>query len=262
MVLIPGGEFTMGTDLTDRGNNALRLGLVKPWFADEFPEHRVYTKDFYIDRYEVTNREYYIFCQGTDHHPPRIWGGPKYPEGMGNYPVTFVNFFDAAAYAEWAGKRLPTEAEWEKAARGPRGFLYPWGNDFDREAANVSLSPKTKHGQGLHPAGSFPKGKSPYGLYDMIGNVWEWVWDYYLPYPGNNNPSADYGKKYVVVRGLSYLGVGHFSSKDYKKVVALKARASYREKLTPFARKKDVGFRCVKDRVPWFNQESTPKQAT
>ena len=96
------------------------------------------------------------------------------------------------------------------------------------------------------PVGSFPEGASPYEAQDMIGNVWEWVWSYYLPYPESEYKSELYEKKFVVVRGLSYLSVGHFPKKEYRKVVALKARASYREKLSPLSRKIDVGFRCAK----------------
>jgi formylglycine-generating enzyme required for sulfatase activity len=260
MVLIPSGEFTMGTDAVDKKNHALSVGLTKPWFADESPERRVDTQSFYIDKYEVTNRQYYIFCQATDHMPPRFWGGQKYPEGKGDLPVTNVTFYDAAAFAEWAGKRLPTETEWEKAARGPIGNIFPWGNNFNWDAANISHTSRKKIGHQLKPVGSFPEGVSSYGVHDMIGNAWEWVWDYYLPYPNNEYQSKDFGKKYIVVRGLSYLGVGHFPKKSYKKVVALKARASYREKLNPFSRKKDVGFRCAKDKAPLFKKSADKKR--
>ncbi len=260
MILIPSGEFTMGTDLVDKKNHALGVGLTKPWFADESPERRVDTQAFYIDKFEVTNRQYYIFCQATDHKPPRFWGGPKYREGMGDLPVTYVNFYDAAAFAQWAGKRLPTETEWEKAARGPIGNIFPWGNNFNWDLANISHSARKKIGQRLQPVGSFPAGVSSYGVHDMVGNAWEWVWDYYLPYPDSKYQSKDFGKKHIVVRGLSYLGVGHFPKKSYKKVVALKARASYREKLNPFARKKDVGFRCAKDKAPLFKKSAAKKK--
>ena len=249
----------MGTDAVDREQHALSLGLQKPWYSDEGPAHRVYLKDFYIDKYEVTNRKYYIFCQATDHKPPRFWGGLKYPEGEDFLPVHNVTFYDASAYAEWVGKRLPTEAEWEKAARGLDHYIYPWGNEFNPGAANVSRAGKSKSKHKLRPVGSFPQGISFYGAHDMIGNVWEWVWDYYLPYPKNKYEAAGYGKKKIVVRGLSYLGVGHFPKKDYQKVVALMARASYREKLSPLARNKDVGFRCVKDKLSlyqrWFGKK-------
>ena len=248
MVLIPSGEFTIGTDQMDEENQALGLGLNKPWFADESPERRIDIPDFYIDRYEVTNLEYYIFCQANDHKPPRHWRGQKFLEGQDHLPVTGVNYFDASAYAKWVGKRLPNEKEWEKAARGRAGFIYPWGDDFISGVANLSLSPRTKKGQGLKRVGSFPKSASPYGVQDMVGNAWEWVWEYYAPYPENKFKTPAYEKKEVVVRGLSYMGVGHFSKKDFLKVVELKARASYREHLNPLARKIDVGFRCAKDR--------------
>ena len=254
MALVSGGKFLMGTDAVDREGHALGLGLGKPWYADESPAFKLYLKDFYIDKYEVTNRQYYIFCQATDHKPPRTWGGPRFPQGTGNHPVSHVNFYDAAAYAKWAGKRLPTEAEWEKAARGPDYYIYPWGNEFDFSAANVSPSPKKKHGHGLKPVGSFPLGVGFYGTYDMIGNVWEWVWDYYLPYPNNSHTWKEEEAKLLIVRGMSYLGVGHFPEKEYRKVIALKSRASYREPLNPLARKDDVGFRCAKDKPTLYEK--------
>ena len=251
MVEIPAGYFQMGTGETDTEGHALSMGFEKPWYADESPQREVYQNAFYIDEYEVTNRQYYIFCQATDCKPPLGWHGQKYPEGQDDLPVTGVSFFDATAYAQWVGKRLPTEQEWEKAARGPGGSLYPWGDEMRFSAANVSRSSKKKKGQGLKPVGSHPSGASYYGVHDMIGNVWEWVWDYYQPYPKNQFKSDDYGKNYVVVRGLSHVGVGHFPKGQYKKVVALKARASYREKLHPLTRKSDVGFRCAKDQDPF-----------
>lgn len=254
MVLIPSGEFTIGTNQVDEKNHALSLGLNKPWFADESPERRTNIPDYYIDRFEVTNLQYFVFCQATDHKPPRYWKGQKFPEGMDHLPVTEVNYFDANAYAKWAGKRLPNELEWEKAARGRAGFIYPWGDDFISGLANLSLSPRKKAGQGLKPIGSFPKSASPYGVEDMVGNAWEWVWEYYEPYPDNKFESPAYQNKQIVVRGLSHMGVGHFSKQDYLKVVELKARASYREHLSPLARKKDVGFRCAKDRLPFMER--------
>ncbi|MEC7640930.1 MAG: SUMF1/EgtB/PvdO family nonheme iron enzyme [Nitrospinota bacterium] len=247
MVKIPAGYFLMGTDAADREGNALSMGLEKPWYSDESPQREIYQNAFYIDKYEVTNRQYYIFCQATDCKPPPGWPGQKYPEGQDSLPVTGVSFFDATAYAQWIGKRLPTEQEWEKSARGPEGLLYPWGDKMRFSAANISSSSKKKKGQGLKPVGSHPSGASYYEAHDMVGNVWEWVWDYYQPYPDNQFRSNDYGKKFIVVRGLSHVGVGHFPAGQYKKIVALKARASYREKLHPQTRRSDVGFRCAKD---------------
>ena len=250
MIVVTGGTFPMGTDKVDRTNHALSLGLEKPWFADESPEHRVTVKTFYLDRLEVTNKDYYIFIHATNHKPPPHWNGLKFPNGQGNFPVTNLTFFEAASFAEWAGKRLPTEIEWERASRGPNNWIYPWGNKFQFTMANISQSNKKTKDLSLKPVGSYPQGASAFGIEDMIGNAWEWVWDYYQPYPGNQYQSAHYGKKYIIVRGLSFFGLGHFPSKEYKKVVALKARASYREKLSPFARKIDVGFRCAMDRQP------------
>ena len=254
MTLVSGGYFNMGSDATGDAQQAIALGLDKPWFAGESPQRRLSLPDFYIDKHEVTNRQYYIFCQATDHHPPPIWRGPKYPDGQDDFPVTTVSFFDAAAYAEWLGKRLPTEPEWEKAARGPNDNLYPWGNRFDFSKANISRSPRRKMGQGLQAVGRHPESASVYGAEDMIGNVWEWVWDYYQPYPGNTWPAKNYAGKKVVVRGLSFLGVGHFPKEDYEKVVAMKARVSYREKLNPQSRKIDVGFRCVKKKPSLYQR--------
>ena len=259
MVYIPSGEFTIGTNQVDSENHAFSLGLDKPWYADESPERRIDIPGFYIDRYEVTNLQYYIFCQATDHKPPRSWKGQKFPEGEDHFPVTYVSFFDAAAYAEWAGKRLPNEMEWEKAARGRAGFVYPWGDDFKTGVANLATSPKHKTGKGLKPVGSFPKGVSPYGVHDMVGNVWEWVWDYYLPYPNSKFNSPAFEKKHYILRGMSFMGVGHFNKKNFKKVVALKSRASFREHLNPLARKKDVGFRCAKDRPPLIERLFGPQ---
>jgi len=248
MVLVPSGNFIMGTDEIDTEQHAIRMGLDKPWYSDESPALELYLNDFYIDKYEVTRLQYYIFCQATDHKPPPNWGGEKFPDGTANHPVSHVSFYDANAYAAWAGKRLPTEAEWEKAARGPDHYIYPWGNEFEFSAANVSPSAKKKQGRGLKPVRSFPQGVSFYGAYDMVGNLWEWVWDYYLPYPNNTHEWNQKDKQLLVVRGMSYLGVGHFPKEEYEKVVALKSRASYRERLNPLSRKKDVGFRCAKDK--------------
>ncbi|NIQ00807.1 MAG: SUMF1/EgtB/PvdO family nonheme iron enzyme [Nitrospinaceae bacterium] len=265
MVLVPSGYFLMGTDEVDTDNHAVSLGLAKPWFADESPQRRLYLPDFYIDRYEVTNQQYYIFTQATDHRPPKLWRGRKYPEGWDHLPVTGVTFFDAAAYAEWAGKRLPSEQEWEKAARGSQDFHYPWGVGFDFSKANLSRTPIPRKEHGLKSVGSFPQGASPYGAEDMIGNAWEWVWDYYEPYPGNTWDAKQYLGKRLVVRGMSYLGIGHFPKKEYKKVMALMARVSYRQKMSPVRSAIDVGFRCAKDRPglieQWFGKQKQTNEA-
>jgi formylglycine-generating enzyme required for sulfatase activity/AmiR/NasT family two-component response regulator len=153
MITIPAGEFIMGGD----DPNVLS-------------ERQVNLSAFEIDKYEVTNAQYHQFVEETDHSAP--WG--SYPAEQADYAVTGISWEDAKAYCEWAGKRLPTEAEWEKAARGTDGQIYPWGNEWANDLAN------TKEGGfgGVMPVGSYPDGASPYGVEDMAGNVWEWVEDW------------------------------------------------------------------------------------
>lgn len=161
MVLVPAGEFTMGGDRR---------------FEPE--EKIVFLDAFYIDKYEVTNRDYKVFVDATGRTAPRYWLDGTYPPGMDNYPAYEVTWQDAQAYAIWVGKRLPTDQEWEKAARGTDGRLYPWGNEFDAKKCNSYESKDRSSGYGpdsLDPVDSHPEGKSPYGCHNMTGNVWEWT---------------------------------------------------------------------------------------
>lgn len=149
MVLVPEGEFLCGPD---------RVKISLP--------------AFYIDRFPVTNADYKRFVQATRHEEPAHWRRGTWPEGKADHPVVQASWESAAAYARWAGKRLPTEEEWEKAARGTDGRLYPWGNAFDPAKCNSSEG-------GIWdttPVGKYsPAGDSPYGAADMAGNVWEWI---------------------------------------------------------------------------------------
>ena len=187
-VYIPPGEFLMGSD-TGRD--------------DERPPRLVYMDAFELDRYEVTNAQYCRFLQVTRREPPPYWSANEYPLGQGDYPVAGVSWPDADAYCVWAGKRLPTEAEWEKACRGTDGRFYPWGNDWTWQRANLdvpsyasrSVDPvESGHNQWdiawtllrtssgisrLQAVGSYPEGASPYGIMDLVGNVSEWVADWY-----------------------------------------------------------------------------------
>ena len=177
MVLIPAGEFEMGD------HNSL-VGI--PYFVDEGPVHTVYVDAFYMDRHEVTNADFQRFVlanpQWQKTRIPKAldggvylyhWTGNRYPTGKANHPVVYVNWYAAMAYAEWAGKRLPTEAEWEKAARGGlKGKKYPWGNTIDPSRANYD-----RHIEDTTPVGSYPA--NGYGLFDMVGNVSEWCLDVY-----------------------------------------------------------------------------------
>jgi formylglycine-generating enzyme required for sulfatase activity len=177
MVRVPAGWFLMGSE-TGR--------------ADERPARRVYLDAYDIDRYEVTNAQYRAFLEATGRRAPRHWVGGSYPAGTELDPVVGVGWRDACAYCTWAGERLPTEAEWEKACQGTTGSTYPWGNTWDPSRANVR---SVRIGQiddawaflvsdhvgdpGLEPVGSYSSGASPYGVMDMVGNASEWVADWY-----------------------------------------------------------------------------------
>ena len=220
MVLVPSGEFIMGSN--------------ERW-DDEAPEYIESVDKFYIDRYEVTNAEYEKFTYDTKREEPYHWPNGKVPKNKKNHPVIYVNWHDASEYCKWKGKRLPTEQEWEKAARGDSGNIYPWGNTW---AINKSNHPY-KGSTGTEPVGSYPNGKSPYGLYDMSGNVWEWVDSFYLPHPGNNINRGEYGMDKRVLKGGSW-----FDCLSYG--CGLSAPTFNRSFFTPEVKNNSFGFRCAK----------------
>ena len=213
MVFVSGGKFTMGYEGSDD--------------LSEKPEHDVEVAPFYLDKYEVTNGQYYEFLKETNRSAPTNWQRGKYPEGQENFPVTNVTWFDAKTYAQWANKRLPTEQEWEYAARGKDKRLFPWGKDFDASLTNVKESQK---GQ-LMSVGGNPQDKSPFEVYDLGGNVGEWTDSDALPYP-NSQGSPKPGK---IVRG------GNFT---FSKTFAM---TTTRQVLRSDAAKEFIGFRCAKD---------------
>ena len=213
-VYVPGGEFVMGSD----DNN-----------EDETPQQMVFLDAFNIDVYPVTNVEYKEFVDATSHQAPRNWNEGSYTEDKGDHPVIWVTWHDAVAYAEWAGKRLPTEAEWEKAARGTEGLMYPWGNDFDSARCNSNEAGI----KGTTSVGSFPDGVSPYGVMDMAGNVWEWTADWYDAYRGSIYEFSRFGEEYKVLRGGSW-----FDGADF-------VRSSARNSADPNFSFSTIGFRCA-----------------
>ncbi|MEW6733152.1 MAG: bifunctional serine/threonine-protein kinase/formylglycine-generating enzyme family protein [Acidobacteriota bacterium] len=184
MVLIPAGKFMMGNDGSEY----------------ERPEHEVTMQTFYIDKQEVTNGEYYEFVKATKHSPPPHWVNGNFPAGEAKYPVTNVSWDDASAYAKWASKRLPTEAEWEYAARGTEKRLYPWGNEYSPENSNSKDAKKNSP----EPVGSRTQGASPFGVLDMAGNVWEWTADEFYTYPGNDSTANPSLKGLKIIRGGSF----------------------------------------------------------
>ena len=158
MVLVPAGEFTMGSDEGD---------------DDEQPVHRVVLDSFYLDTFEVTNGRFAKFVAAIQSEPPWGFADQETPVVDAERPVRWVNWLEATGYCLWAGKRLPTEAEWEKAARGPDGRVYPWGNEPPTAAQAVF---GLKEGaETVSPVGDHPQGRSPYGVHDLAGNLYEWV---------------------------------------------------------------------------------------
>ena len=232
MVLIPAGDFLMGS--TDESSI----------HYDEMPGHKVFLDDFWIDCYEVTNRMYKQFIDETGHRAPQVnaawaqpynWQGNTYPPGKADFPVVLVSWEDAVAYATWADKRLPTEAEWEKAARG--GLVkkrYPWGDGITKHDANHFTSITVENQ--LKPAGTFPP--NAFGIYDMAGNVWEWCADrygqaYYKESP-EKNPQGPESGLYRVYRG------GAWINKEEQ------LRCAERARNAPGHQSHIIGFLCAK----------------
>jgi formylglycine-generating enzyme required for sulfatase activity len=256
MVEIPAGEFTMGStpEQVDQAVAAcVKAGFScdKTTFADEIPQHQVALDAYYIDQYEVTNARYAeCVAAGVCNAPSSTASythDPYYGNAeFDNYPVINVNWFNANTYCEWRGARLPTEAEWEKAARGTDGRIYPWGDDFDCKKGNFDdetqldsyVVPGGENCDGYpdtSPVGSFVNGKSPYEVFDMAGNVWEWVNDWYDVYPdGDPSISTDFGETNRVLRGGSW---GNF---DYY------VRSASRSGINPAYAYGSIGFRCAR----------------
>ena len=224
MVSIPAGEFTMGSQDGD---------------ADERPAHKVYVDSFSIDVYEVTVGQYAEFLRSGEVRAPLDWKTINQSANQ-KRPVANVDWADAVAYCKWAGKRLPTEAEWEKAARGTDGRIYPWGND-PPTPLHANYGKMGSHDyETLAPVGTLEVGKSPYGIYDMAGNVWEWVSDWYDNDYYKNSPQQNPGGPsmggFKVIRGGSWTS----SPRNLRSADRYWDPPSFRSLYFP-------GFRCAKN---------------
>ena len=225
MAVIPAGEFWMGVD-----------GMIG--LEDERPRHKVRLDAYSMDLYEVTVARYARFLSATNREPPSYWETVKLVE-HGDRPVIGVSWGDADAFCKWAGKRLATEAEWEKAARGMDERQYPWGSQKPTpDLANYALGARFSYSQVLMPVGKYDKAVSPYGLFDMAGNVWEWTQDWYEgAYYGKSpekNPAGPEQGQFKVLRGGAW--------SDLPKYLLTYGRF----KLLPTTRNSYTGFRCAK----------------
>ena len=239
MVFIPAGKFIMGTSPEEAKRLSSNEEWVEEMFYNEQPAREVSLEAFYIDRYEVTNRQYKRFIDTTGYKQPSHWVNNTYGFGKGGHPVVAVSHNDAQAYAEWAGKRLPTEEEWEKAAQGGSSREYPWGEEspvikiagrFSLYRCNIRMA----QNYDTKAVGSYPWGQSPFGINDMAGNAAEWVDTPYKPYSGNKHRDEDYGKGYCTIRGGCWFGESFY------------ARVAARRGLSPSESDLGTGFRCAK----------------
>ena len=207
MVFIPAGEFLMGSSESDVEKFLLQYIYRRPSrYEDEQPQHTVYLDAFYIDKYEITNAQYKKFLEATGTNHPLFWNDELYNQP--DQPVMAVSWKDAEAYAKWADKRLPTEAEWEKASRGTDGRIWPWGNDWDPTKLNANDAGAVDGYVYSAPVGSYPQWASPYSVNDMAGNVFEWCADwydknYYKSSPKINPKGPESGENHVA-RGGSW----------------------------------------------------------
>jgi serine/threonine-protein kinase len=256
MVYVPAGTFWMGSTsaeieeavaacVADGGSgDQCRRG-----YGAEGPRHEIYLNAFWVDRTEVTNAQFReCVVAGVCEEPTTCdWGSPTYnDDSKANHPVVCVDWSDARTYCQWAGKRLPTEAEWEKAARGTERLIYPWGDTFDGRLVNFcdlncEFDRKNEDWDdgyaGTAPVGSYADGESPYGAWDMAGNAWEWVRDwygsnYYYVSPSSNPLGLDTGM-FKVARGGSWYGLWYYT------------RTATRRGHDPSDRGSIFGFRCT-----------------
>jgi formylglycine-generating enzyme required for sulfatase activity len=251
MRLVLLGEFTMGIDRLDESADDPEqhekysechqsVPICERMWLENYLPHRVNLDTYYIDKYEVTNVFYKSCVDEGACQPPQktssysrssYYGNPEFD----NYPVIYVDWYMAKTYCEWRGARLPTEAEWEKAARGPAGLIFPWGANRNTTAANYD-----KREGDTVKVGSYENGKSVYGVYDMSGNVWEWVNSLFAPYPY----SATDGREDMNATGNRVLRGGSWVNGPEN------IQSAYRSWDFPTLVRGSIGFRCVRGTAP------------
>jgi formylglycine-generating enzyme required for sulfatase activity len=244
MVPVPEGEFTMGLSADKALEICQRLydNCIRSSFTDEEPSHTVLLDAYWIDQTEVTNAMYSLCVKSGSCQPPHSTTAATRPSYYGDsyygdYPVIFVDWNQANTYCQWAGARLPSEAEWEKAARGTNADVYPWGS-YDPGLNLANYRTRGNNNGDTVKVGTYPAGKSIYGAYDLIGNVAEWVADwyaenYYSTSPSSNPKGPDSGDARVIRGGAWYTIPGFFST-------------TYRDKLPPWNLNDGIGFRCAR----------------
>ncbi|MBM4048978.1 MAG: formylglycine-generating enzyme family protein [Planctomycetes bacterium] len=254
MVWVTPGPFIMGTAPEDLNTHARKFGWDDELFDGEMPKQEILCPGFFMDIHLVTNRQFQKFVDergyrllqemkglttsdiaefvdATGAAAPKGWVKGKHPKGREDHPVVGVSWYEALAFARWAGKRLPSEMEWEKAARGTDGRLWPWGNFWDESRCNV-------FSDGTEPVGKYEKGKSPHGCLDMAGNVWEWTSSKAMKYPykPDDGRENEDGPEDRALRGGGRFGF----------LVDFCARCACRESASPLSRADLNGFRCAK----------------
>jgi sulfatase modifying factor 1 len=234
MVLVPAGEFTMGSSEEQVKKAGEQYGGAFVYEGEQ-PLRQVQVDDLFIDIHPVTNKQFKEFLDATGYRPQgnryqkmwflRHWADGTYPPGKAEHPVTYITWHNAQAYAKWKGKRLPTEAEFEKAARGTDGRLWPWGDEFDFGKSNVRVWGKEKFAD-TTPVNGYPAGKSPYGCLDMAGNVFEWTSDL-------DPEQLKKGNKVAVLKGGSWKSFDSY------------ARCAFRQHAEASGFGPHIGFRCA-----------------
>ena len=242
MVKVPAADYLFKVQgIEIEGSNDAGVDVQYPWedIPRRYHEHKMHIASFYIDKYPVTNAEFKKFLDATHYHPKddldflKDWKNGKYPDGWGNKPVTWVSQEDARAYAKWAGKRLPHEWEWQYAAQGTDGRLYPWGNDWD--STKVSAPDRSRTMRAPDDVDAHPAGASPFGVMDLVGNVWQWT-DEYID--EHTRGGILRGGSYYQPQGSIWYFPQAYRNDQHGKLLLM---------APSYDRSGGLGFRCVKD---------------